>query len=405
MSVSDRTSRSPDEVPGGPTEESDVVDEGYPPQAAWARCADAAERAVLDRHVRPLLGLQWFQLGVVSWPTAWQHRLWLEWHYWWQAHLIDCAVDAYARDATEERLIRIRRLTRGHRLRNLTGWTNSYFDDMAWLALALERADRLADVRHRVGLAKLTLQLINNWTERKVTPEGVVVRIGGLPWRKRDDFFNTPANGPATILLARVGRLRRAEAMADWMHDVLRDEQTGLMLDGVRPRGMASEVYSYCQGVAIGAEVELAVRTGAEHHVERVADLVRAVADRLTDDGVINGGGGGDGGLFNGILARYLALVATDLPGASALAEVTRDLAGEIILASAHAAWRNRIDIDGLPLFGHNWARPATLPSGRLPVGGVTDGAIAASTVAERDMSVQIGGWKLMEAAVRVAGR
>ncbi|MDN5724802.1 MAG: glycosyl hydrolase [Propionibacteriales bacterium] len=397
---------APTERPGGPTEETDPVDEGYPPQAAWSHCADAAEQALVERHVRPLLGMGAFQLGVVSWPPTWRHRLMIEWHYWWQAHLIDCAVDAYARDATDERRDRVAALTRGHRLRNVTGWTNNYFDDMAWLALALERADRLVGVPHRVGLAKLTRQLVANWTERTVTDDGVVTRIGGLPWRKRDDFFNTPANGPAAILMARVGRVGRARQMADWMREVLRDEASGLMLDGIRPRGMASEIYSYCQGVTIGAEVELAVRTGDKRHTERVADLVRAVSHELTDDqGVIVGGGGGDGGLFNGILARYLALAATDLPGDSPLSEVTRDLAAEIILASAAAAWQHRVEIDQLPLFGHDWSRPATLPSSRAEVGGVTDGAITASSVPERDLSVQLGGWKLMEAAVRVAGR
>ncbi|WP_280205580.1 hypothetical protein [Nocardia farcinica] len=30
--------------------------------------------------------------------------------------------------------------------RRITGWTNNYYDDMAWLAIALERAERTQGV-------------------------------------------------------------------------------------------------------------------------------------------------------------------------------------------------------------------------------------------------------------------
>ena len=40
---------------------------------------------------------------------------------------------------------------------------------------------------------------------------------GGIPWRRGDVFKNTPANGPAAILLARTGHLDRAAATADWI--------------------------------------------------------------------------------------------------------------------------------------------------------------------------------------------
>lgn len=62
---------------------------------------------------------------------------------------------------------------------------------MAWLALALERAGRLAGVRRTRALAGLCHQLVGSWM-----PESG----GGIPWRKQ---FNAPANGPAGIFLAR----------------------------------------------------------------------------------------------------------------------------------------------------------------------------------------------------------
>ena len=45
----------------------------------------------------------------------------------------------------------IARQIRGHRLRNNGSWVNDYYDDMAWLALALERAGRLAGVERPVA--------------------------------------------------------------------------------------------------------------------------------------------------------------------------------------------------------------------------------------------------------------
>src|SRR3569623_1001905 len=110
----------------------------------WANRAARADAAVAKRHLRRLWGLPASQLGVVSWPPARRDRGFGTWHYWWQAHLLDCLVDAQVRDPQANRLTEIKRQIRGHRLRNNGRRTNSYYDDMAWLALALERAERLA---------------------------------------------------------------------------------------------------------------------------------------------------------------------------------------------------------------------------------------------------------------------
>ena len=54
----------------------------------------SAETAVTRRHLRRLWALPGTQLGVVAWPPARRDRLFASWHYWWQAHLLDCLVDA-----------------------------------------------------------------------------------------------------------------------------------------------------------------------------------------------------------------------------------------------------------------------------------------------------------------------
>jgi predicted alpha-1,6-mannanase (GH76 family) len=356
----------------------------------WANRAASAEAAVTARHTRPLWQLRGTQLGVVAWPPTRRERWFGRWDYWWQAHLLDCLIDAQLREPQPGRLTRITRQLRAHRLRNGGRWTNDYYDDMAWLALAIERAGRLAGVQQPGALDTLTDQLMRAW----VPEDG-----GGIPWRKHDQFFNAPANGPAGIILARSGKLRRAQQIADWIDEVLIDPHTHLVFDGIKGRSLVRAHYTYCQGVVLGLETELAVRTGDDRHRQRVHRLVDAVYAHMAIDRVIKGCGGGDGGLFAGILARYLTLVATALPGDSAEDVAARDTSRRLVLSSARSAWDYRQTADGLPLFGADWDKAASLPTGMGQIARVVDRAPAPAQVPERDLSVQLSGWMLMESA------
>jgi predicted alpha-1,6-mannanase (GH76 family) len=361
----------------------------------WANRAASAETAIAKRHLRRLWQLPGTQLGVVGWPPTRRDSLFGTWHYWWQAHLLDCLIDAQVRDPRPQRLGRITRQIRGHRLRNNGRWTNSYYDDMAWLALALERADRLVGIERAGALKTLSEQFVKSW----VPEDG-----GGIPGRKQDQFFNAPANGPAGIFLARYGdRLRRAQQMADWIDETLIDPETHLVFDGIKGGSLVRAQYTYCQGVVLGLETELAVRTADERHPVRVRRLVAAVDERMAPGGVIKGAGGGDGGLFSGITARYLALAATALPGDSDEDTATRDTARKIVLASAQAAWDNRQTVEGLPLFGAFWDQTAEIPAGGGKGAQFIEGAVHSSAMPERDLSVQLSGWMLMEAAHAVS--
>jgi len=363
----------------------------------WANRAASSEAAVAQRHLKRLWALPGTQLGVVAWPSTRRDRLFGTWHYWWQAHLLDCLVDAQLRDPQPERRTKINRQVRSHRLRNNFSWVNSYYDDMAWLALALERAARVAGVERRRALPKLADQFVKAW----VPEDG-----GGIPWRKQDQFFNAPANGPAGIFLARYpDRLKRAEQMGDWIDRTLIDPETHLVFDGIKSGSLVRAQYTYCQGAVLGLETELAARTGAEargRHQARVHRLVAAVNEHMASSGVLKGSGGGDGGLFAGITARYLALVATTLPGDSADDATARDAARTLVLASAESAWDCRQTVNGLPVFGPFWDRDAQLPTADGEEAEFVGGAVTGSEVAERDLSVQLSGWMLMEAACNV---
>ena len=360
----------------------------------WANRAASSEAAIAKRHYRRLWRLPGTQLGVCAWPPTKKDLGFRSWNYWWQAHLLDCLVDAQMRDPQPERKLTIEHQIRGHRWRNVGRWTNEYYDDMAWLALSLERAGGRAGVEHPKALNTLADQFLNAW----VPEDG-----GGIPWRKQDQFFNAPANGPAAIFLARHDRIRRAQQMSDWIDDTLIDPDTGLVFDGVKGGSMVRAQYTYCQGVVLGLEVELAARTQDVRHAERAHRLVRAIRDEMSPGGVVNGAGGGDGGLFGGILARYLALAANELPDDGPEAAETRSIARELVLKSAQSAWDYRQTVDGLPLFGAFWDRDAQLPRAGGKDAEFVEGAVNASEVPERDLSVQLSGWMLMEAAHTVA--
>jgi predicted alpha-1,6-mannanase (GH76 family) len=356
----------------------------------WANRAASAEAAVSARHLKPLWYVPGTQLGVVAWPPTQRDRWLRSWNYWWQAHLLDCLVDAQLRDPQSARVTRINRQLRGHRLRNAGRWINDYYDDMAWLALAIERAGRLVGVERHRALDTFTEQFMNAW----VPEDG-----GGIPWRKQDQFFNAPANGPAGIFLSRNQKLRRAQQMADWIDETLIDPETHLVFDGIKGGSMVRAQYTYCQGVVLGLETELAVRTSDDRHRTRVHRLTEAVRAHMANDGVIKGTGGGDGGLFAGILVRYLTLVATALPGEDPDDVATREDARTMVLTSAQSAWDYRQSVDGMPLFGADWDKTASIPTAQGQGAQFVEGAVAASAVPERDLSVQLSGWMLMEAA------
>ncbi|MBR7839344.1 fructose-bisphosphate aldolase [Actinospica durhamensis] len=388
----------------------------------WAARAASAERAVLTRHMRRLWGLPGTLLGVSAAPATPAQRWFGPWNYWWQAQLLDCLVDAHLRAPTPARRARVEQTVHGIRVRNARGWHNDYCDDMAWLALALDRARRHVlgrTPRTTRALGTLSAALYQAWTEDAG---------GGIWWRSREkyreDFKNVPANGPAAILFARL-REPRAYETAHWIEEHLVDPFTGVVWDGLHasPHGGIREIettpYTYNQGVFLGACLELAAwdRDGAEAELwaDRAVRTIEAVAERLTvppvvlESGgtrtytrtnILRGQGGGDGGLFAGILARYLAQAALALPAFGPAYEPAARTAAELVLGSARAAWnhaawgapvgcfgawRSAATASTGPVFGHDWSVPARLPRN----GGV----------AERELSVQVGAWTLLESA------
>lgn len=359
--------------------------------------AAEAERSVSVLFAGRLGRMPWTHLARVVHPAPAASRPfgWLggEWHYWWQAHYLDAIVDAGLRAtrtgdvAAAERLARQGdRLLLTIRLRNRGRWVNHFYDDMAWLALASGRLAALHDElghtrtrRLRSAARHLTEQLRSAHTGDAG---------GGLFWSSDRDFKNSPATGPAALHFARIGETDEARRLVDWVYARLWSEDSGLVLDGIRLRDggevLVNDVWSYNQGTVLGALVTL----GDDRSLERAAALVAAVDARLTAElegvRVLRTHGGGDGGLFTGILVRYLALAASS----QRVDDVARGTARRLVLATGDALWQGR---ESYPVAGRR--DPSVFP----PEPGGPPPA------APLELSPQLQAWTVLEAAATLA--
>ena len=349
----------------------------------WAHRADLAESAIQERHASKLWWLPKTNLAVVTWPPGVKDQLFWHWHYWWQAQYLDCQVDAVARRGTKTRKRRITDTMRGIQRRNRGKLTrNKHYDDKAWLALAWNRATEAGVVKRTRQLGALEFDLL----------AGIDSVTGVLPWRAGESFYNIASNAPAAIVFAKTGRLDKAREIVDWIFDNLVTE-SGLLVDGLRMRMSGPEtvdkLYTYNQGTVLGASLEIALAlredVGLEpdeqidsfaneeradasmFYITHIRAIVQAVALHMaTPQGVLlsppEEDGEGDGGLFKGILARYLAEVALRLPEDSKENIATKKIAARLVLQSAESLWSHRLEVDGLPVFSAEWTQDAKLP-------------------------------------------
>ena len=297
----------------------------------WESRAAEAERSVTTLFGGRLFGMPFTHLARTVHPAGGGGS---PWHYWWQAHYLDAIVDAGLRclrggdpAGARDRARTADRLLRTIRLRNRARWVNDYYDDMAWLVLAAGRLAllhaALGRPRPRRGLRTAERDLTRQLRSALTSELG-----GGLFWNVERDFKNVPASAPAALHLARLGRTEEARGIVDWLYARLWSAESGLFLDGVRltasgtPAGRrharAAHRGASCptSGPTTRARCsEPSSPSVTRRACERAADLVAAVSDRLTTeaDGIrlLRTHGGGDGGLFTGILGRYLALAAT----------------------------------------------------------------------------------------------
>jgi predicted alpha-1,6-mannanase (GH76 family) len=403
--------------------------------ADWPARADEAARSVTRMFGQRLFFLPGTHIAAIERPSSRLKNLVRPWHYWWQAHYMDCLVDAGQRElgkATRQGAATLgatlpgavipggarpevkfdgetrpsagrlaSQLVTGIRLRNFLTFVNNYYDDMAWLALSTLRLEKLAEdtrtpaSRRNARVRKsLTLQFDSASTDDLG---------GGTFWSKKRDFKNTPATAPVALFYARTGNTAKAQALLDWLHAKLFDPSSGMYQDGLRISSsgevvLEAAIYTYNQGPVLGALLEL----GGQANLDRAAGLVDAVARSLTRPATLASGtvatvlrcdGTGDGGLFTGILARYLALAAAD----GRLPARTRATAGALVTETAEAFWDGRRKVAPEEPLARNGARlvfsvlPESLASRTYPAGAAVE------------LSTQLQAWMVLEAAASVA--
>ncbi|CAI6015826.1 glycoside hydrolase family 76 protein [Cohnella sp. JJ-181] len=276
-------------------------------------------------------------------------------HYWWMAHAVDALVDGWHRTNGDSLYgQRLAELFEGIREKNGGAYPNLLYDDMAWMALAWLRAfEATGEAKYRDTALLLWTDIKTGWND---------TMGGGIAWHKEQPGYkNAPANGPAAILAARLSRLpggaselKWAQAIYGWLRANLVDPATGFVWDGMNRQGDGGIDkdwrFTYCQGVLIGAAVELYRATGDAAYLADASRTARAAfaewgAAGLPDEG------DGDGGLFKGILVRYLTELVFEERAAGGDSRLADWLTG-----SAATMWvRARDPMRGL--FGTSWAR------------------------------------------------
>ena len=233
-------------------------------------------------------------------------------NYWPQAHALDVLVDAYMRTQSSVYTGLMDQWFTGVPLKNGGSFLGQYYDDEGWNALAMLRAyDVTKDTKWSDAAKAVWADIQTGWND---------TMGGGIAWQKQQLYYkNTPANGPACILAARLyerfgnpADLAWAQKIYSWWKATLVDAGSGFVYDGINQNndGVLNTTYrfTYNQGLFIGAGVELYAAT---QQASYLSNALQTASNVLTDPtlnsaGVLIDEGQGDGGLFKGVLVRYM---------------------------------------------------------------------------------------------------
>jgi len=344
----------------------DVIDDGDDEPADWT---DRAEQAF-----NSLTGLYLDTASGIFFSDNYRNT---SLNYWWQAHGLDAIVDASMRVDDDRYFGLLKDFYDGIERAN-NGFTNDFYDDMSWMGIALTRSYLVTGHEDYLNTAILLWEdIITGWNGQ---------HGGGISWNKQMPYYkNTPSNATAAILSFRLYEitgenkyLSMGDSILDWLRLTLVDETTGLVWDGIGREGGdhidKDWLFTYNQGTYIGACVLYYDITGEEVWLERaVRTADNALIDFMGKDHVLKDEGEGDGGLFKGILIRYMKLLAD-----REYLDAEKDTVySSFIKENAESLWKYGRSDEFPYLFNHDWTES---PSG--PV----------------DLSVQLSGVFLLEA-------
>ncbi|MGO9456779.1 MAG: glycoside hydrolase family 76 protein [Acidimicrobiales bacterium] len=197
----------------------------------------------------------------------------------------------------------------------------TYFDDNAWVGLNLIHAYLLTMNGTYLTLAQNQLNfIISGWDTN--TTDGCP---GGVFWEDvAGSQRNTTANGAGAALALELNRLTGntsdltwAKSMYQWVVTCL-GTASGLYNDHVNPNGSVNTtIWSYNQGVMVGAGVLLYQLTGNNMYLKQAQQTAAAAASYFgTGTALVN-----QGPAFNAIFFRNLFLLNVVAPNAEYAAE------------------------------------------------------------------------------------
>ena len=227
----------------------------------------------------------------------------------------------------------------------------TYFDDNAWVGLNLIHDYLLTSNRTDLTLAQNELNfIISGWDTNNT--DGCP---GGVLWEDiAGSQRNTSANGAGAALAVELDRLTGntsdlalATSMYQWVATCL-GTASGLYNDHVNPNGSVNTtIWSYNQGVMVGAGVLLYKLTGNSTYLNQAEQTAAAAASYFgTGTVLVN-----QGPAFNAIYFRNLFLLNQIVPNAAYASEAQ---------SFASTMWAQRQAGTGLidPQYGVNGSAP-----------------------------------------------
>lgn len=237
-------------------------------------------------------------------------------HYWWNSHALDVLVDGYVRTGDQSYVPKMKALVEGIELHNGGSYQNVFVDDMEWLGIASLRAYEATNDEQFKEVAVFVWEEIKKaWSDEFG---------GGLLWKMDEPFGkNACSNGPGAILAMRLYEIDQNSEDLEWAQDIyewekatLVDSSNGLVWDNISLQDGEAVInkdwiFTYNVGTYLGAGLELYEATGDQVYLNDAVKSAMSVINtgELTDSGVLKSEGQGDGGLFKGILVRYLTIL------------------------------------------------------------------------------------------------
>lgn len=302
-------------------------------------------------------------------------------HYWPNAHVLHVLIDAYKRTGDEKYLIRSKSLLKGIKIKNGDTYNNVYNDDLLWLGNSAMRAYNATNDEEYLNVAvELWNIIITSWSDD--------VFEGGITWKQDTPYQkNAVSNGPATVLAMRLYEvtnntdyLNWAKKIYEWEKKTLVDPYTGLVWDNISLQDGEEVInrdwiFTYNIGTWVGSGLKLYQATGEQQYLDDAVLSATSMTTsfKLTTNGIMRDEGQGDGGLFKGILVRYLTqlILEPDVP------EESRQKLADFMELNAKTAYKKAISRPSM-FFSSNWAsRPGS----------------------NTDLTTQLSGMMLIEAA------